>query len=265
MESAAASGGGRGSRGTGDRGTVRGLIDGRPVEVPAGTTILEAARLFSIPIPTLCHHEGLPPEGGCRLCLVESRGSLVAACLFPLRAGGFGILTMSPEVRRARAFVISLLLARAPEAPRVLDLAAEYGVAPDPRLARLEPDGCLRCGRCVRACAAAGAEAIGLAGRGPARKVTGPFFEPPADCLGCLACARVCPTGVIRFEEARGRRRIWGRDFGLVPCPSCGRAWATEAELAFRGGFEGAVCPDCRRRAMAEALAAAPAIPGRRS
>jgi len=181
-------------------------------------------------------------------------GRLVASCLYPLRADGFDVLTLSPKVRSARRFILGLLLARAPEAPRLRALAEEYQVVLEPRLSTGEPDGCLRCGRCARACALNGTESLALVGRGRGRRVAAPFFEPPETCRGCLACAEVCPTGIITWSEAGGRRRIWERDFDLLACESCGRPLATSEEWA-GGGFP-RLCPACRRKAAAAGLKA---------
>ncbi|MDR3135315.1 MAG: (2Fe-2S)-binding protein [Deltaproteobacteria bacterium] len=233
---------------------VTGTIDGLEFAAERETTLLEAARRLGINIPTLCDHPGLPPDGNCRLCLAESGGKLVASCLFPLRASGAAFLTRSPLVMEARGFVISLLLSRAPEDAYLMALAEEHGVSANPRLADVA-DGCVRCGRCVRACQATGSEAIGFVGRGRQRKVTGPFFEPPDDCVGCLACARACPTGYIEFGEEP--RSIWGRDFELAKCPACGQAMGTLQELE-RSGSKSPVCPACRRRAYAESLRGLP-------
>jgi NADH dehydrogenase/NADH:ubiquinone oxidoreductase subunit G len=234
---------------------VTGRIDGLEVAVPRETTILAAAAVAGAAIPTLCHHEGLPPDGNCRLCMVEIGGRLAASCLYPLRDSGFDILTMSPKVRSARRFVLTLLLTRAPGDPLLLALAAEYGAVPEPRFTD-EPDGCLRCGRCARACAAGGAEAVSLVGRGRGRRVAGPFFKPPEACRGCLACAAVCPTGVIAWSEAGGQRRVWERDFHLLACESCCRPFATPEEWAAHGGDSPRLCPACRRRANAAGLSA---------
>jgi NADH dehydrogenase/NADH:ubiquinone oxidoreductase subunit G len=242
---------------------VEGTIDGIRVSVPRGTTLLEAARLCGIEIPTLCHHEGLPAEGSCRLCVAEIRGQLAVSCMFPLRDRDFRAETGSPAVMDARRYVLSLLVNRAPKAPRIARLAEEYGVAPDPRFMK-DPDGCIRCGRCVRACRANGPEAIALAGRGFARTVTGPFRKPPEDCIGCLACALSCPTGKIAFSEKAGTRKIWEREFELAPCPECGARVFTREQIGFYGGQASAVCPSCRRRLMATELrkAAAYEAPG---
>lgn len=229
---------------------VEGQIDGQAIRVPRDTTILSAARLLKRPIPTLCHHEGLPPDGNCRLCQVEVGGRLVAACLYPLRENGFIVETDNARIRQARAFVLEMLVDRCPGSPRLLALAYEYGVTPDSRFGG-DGDLCIRCGRCVRACEAAGGTAIGFAGRGLSRQVAGPFFEPPEECLGCLACVAVCPTGKIKFGEGRGWRSVWGRDFELITCRECGRPYATESQISQDSDH---ICEDCRRRQMAAGL-----------
>lgn len=258
-------------------GAIRGRIDGREVTVERDTTILQAARGLGLAIPTLCHHPGLPDEGSCRLCLVEiafgdQTGKLVASCMYPLRDNDFDISTDNGEVRSARAFVLELLISRCPSSPRLLALACAYGVQPEPRFsgpferssaengrrskpARIEPESglCLLCGRCSRACEINGTSAISMVGRGRKRVAVGPFYQAPDDCVGCLACASVCPTGAIKAEEASGLRRIWGREFVLIQCQSCGEEFAAREQLHFLS-LGGELCPGCRRREMASAL-----------
>ncbi|HKK62208.1 MAG TPA: 2Fe-2S iron-sulfur cluster-binding protein, partial [Bacteroidales bacterium] len=86
-------------------------INGLLVEVPEGTTILEAAKKLNFRIPTLCHHDDLCVAGNCRVCVVEQLGgkALIAACGAPV-AEGMQILTNSIKVRTARKHVIELLL-----------------------------------------------------------------------------------------------------------------------------------------------------------
>ena len=90
-------------------------INDRPIEVPEGTTVLEAARKLGFTIPTLCHFEGLKPYGGCRLCMVEvtvgPRTLLTTACTYPV-AEGITVKTDTEEVQEARQFVMDLLLSR---------------------------------------------------------------------------------------------------------------------------------------------------------
>ncbi|UQZ88586.1 hypothetical protein C4J81_04945 [Deltaproteobacteria bacterium Smac51] len=229
---------------------VEGLIDGQAVEVARDTTILAAVRLLNRSVPTLCHHEGLPGDGNCRLCLVEINGRMVTSCMYPLRENGFVVETDNEDIRRARAFVLEMLVDRCPSSPRLMALAAEYGVTPEERF-KGDDDLCIRCGRCVRACEINGTAAIGFAGRGAERSVTGPFFTAPDDCIGCLACAAVCPTGKIVFSEKHGRRSIWGREFEMVRCCECGRPYATPGQLSRPEFAANEICAQCRRRLMA--------------
>jgi len=91
--------------------TVRLAIDGRPVEVPAGATLLEAARALGLRIPTLCHREGLPHYTSCMVCAVRDLGSgrFLPACSYPA-AHGMEVDASSEEVRAARRRVLELLL-----------------------------------------------------------------------------------------------------------------------------------------------------------
>src|SRR5450759_1915867 len=117
--------------------TVTVTVDGRTVEVPAGASILEAARLAGRLIPTLCHHPDLPDPAVCRVCVVEVSGqrNLQASCAFPLTSS-VEVETHSPRVRQARKDVIDLMISEHYGECRTCarngncelqDLAAEYG------------------------------------------------------------------------------------------------------------------------------------------
>jgi heterodisulfide reductase subunit A len=175
-------------------------VDGRPVEVPGGTTVLEAARRLGINIPTLCHYEGVKPYGGCRLCLVEvtqgNRSQLTASCTYPA-AEGLLVRTDTDEVLEARRFVMDLLLSRCPEVPALQEMARQMGVL-EPSFPKGASD-CILCGKCVRMChEVQHVGAIGLTGRGVKRQITTPFGEISQICRTCGACAFVCPTGHIK-------------------------------------------------------------------
>ena len=88
-------------------------IDGKMIEVPEGTTVLGAARLGGIEIPTLCDHPHLTPYGGCRLCLVEIEGArtLQPSCTMPA-SNNMVVHTDTAKVREARKFVLTLDLQR---------------------------------------------------------------------------------------------------------------------------------------------------------
>jgi bidirectional [NiFe] hydrogenase diaphorase subunit len=185
--------------------SVKLTIDNHEIEVPEGTTVLEAARMLGIRIPTLCYHEGVKPYGACRLCMVEvgagsARGStLVASCVFPVRPD-LEVRTSSPEITEVRQMLLELLLARCPEAPAVRRLAEEYGVTGTEF--ELRDEKCILCGLCIRACAEiVGAKAIDFSFRGRKLEVKPPLKAPSATCIACGTCTTVCPTEAVRLDE----------------------------------------------------------------
>lgn len=174
-------------------------IDDKKVAGEEGMTVLEVARAAGIDIPTLCYYEKLEPYGACRLCLVEigtpPRTRLVTSCVYPA-ADGLVVKTRSEKVTQVRKMVLEVLLARAPGAKKIRDLAEEYGVTK----ARLKKTAtyCIVCGLCVRYCAEIKkADAIGFIGRGIEREV---MFIPEIatkSCPPCRECFPLCPTGVL--------------------------------------------------------------------
>ncbi len=175
-------------------------IDGKQLEVRDGITILEAARAAGIEIPTLCHHEGLEPHGGCRLCMVEveERGSskLVVSCVYTVEKD-LVVTTRSAKIDRVRKSIVELLLAHAPDSPDLLVLAQEYGADKD----RFEKESsfCIHCGLCVRYCAEVkGAHAVGFLDRGARREIS---FVPEIaarECWSCKECFPLCPTSALQ-------------------------------------------------------------------
>jgi NADH dehydrogenase/NADH:ubiquinone oxidoreductase subunit G len=201
-------------------------IDDQLIEIPQGYTILQAAREHGIPIPTLCYLESLAPYAACRLCLVEligSRGSkLVASCAYP-GEDGLVVRTNSEMVLSARRTVVELLMSTAGHLPVVRALAQELGVqAP---YVQLEPNDCILCGLCVRACREiVGVGAISLTQRGMEREVSTPFQISSADCIECATCALVCPTGAIRIEDITRPVRTshtWTSAYARRACRLC--------------------------------------------
>jgi len=125
-------------------------IDGREVKATKGMTVLEAAQSAGVFIPTLCHHEKLEPFGACRICMVEieDRGwtKLVVSCVY-LVEENLVVRTRSEKIDRIRKNILELLLAHAPDAFELQDLAQEYGADKD----RFEKEAsfCIHCGLCV--------------------------------------------------------------------------------------------------------------------
>jgi len=191
-------------------------IDGKEVKAEEGTTILEAARSGGIDIPTLCYHRALTPYGGCRLCTVEifrgRRSRLVTSCVYPVEEG-LVVKTKSDTVIRDRKMLIELMLARAPKAKVIQDLAKEYGVEKT-RFKTEDPENlCILCGLCTRVCEERiGVSAINFVGRGVERKVQTPFqgtLDVNFDvCIACGSCASVCPTGAIKLEDITKKKPI---------------------------------------------------------
>jgi len=193
------------------------LIDGRPVEVANGSSVLEAVRLAGKTIPTLCFDERLAPFGACRVCLVGIDGRPAPSCTTLCREGTT-IDTADARARRIAANVVELVLSELPGPPtagtELAAVAEELGVGVPrwtgathtPHLDDRHPylslrhELCISCGRCVRACdELQGAFALTASGRGFAANVaagldTG-FLE--SACVSCGACADTCPTGAI--------------------------------------------------------------------
>jgi NADH dehydrogenase/NADH:ubiquinone oxidoreductase subunit G len=175
--------------------------------------------------------------------------------MYPVNRPGIEVKTKTDRVMTARRFVLQMLADRNPKAPVLRDLCSEYGIAPNPAPG-VEPELCIRCGRCVRACETNGTSALSFAGRGWEREVTPPFHEGSPDCVGCLSCADVCPTGRITWEEKDGRRSVWGKAFDLVECEMCHDRYATvdQLELACVDPETARLCPRCRRIAQQDRL-----------
>lgn len=235
------------------------VIDGKNIEAEAGTTILTAARANGIVIPTLCYNESVEPSGACRLCVVEvakgSRKRIVTSCIYQVE-DGIVVDTKNERVLAVRRLVLELLMARCPTSDVVEELAAELGVKPQKRFKPDKDKGkCVLCRLCVKTCEdVVGASAIGFSFRGKDKIVGPPFTEDSQTCIGCGACAYVCPTGHIEMTMGNGggERTIWGRTFKMAKCSVCGRYFAPEDQLQFISKKTGvpvenlSVCMSCR-------------------
>ena len=194
-------------------------IDGTPVEVAEGTTILEAAKLVDAWVPTLCFDEREAPFGACRVCMVAVEGAPkpLPACTTPCR-DEMVIDTNDATSRRVATAVVELVLSELPVAPEPhtelaqiadrLDVTASrwpgatHDVGHDfrhPYLA-FQHELCISCGRCVRACdEVQGAFALTATGRGFESNIAAGLnagFED-SSCVSCGACADTCPTDAI--------------------------------------------------------------------
>lgn len=195
-------------------------LDGQPMRVPVGTTILEAARAVGAVIPTICYHEACTANALCRVCVVEVEGARVlpAACVAKV-GHNMVVRTQSERIHRSRRTILEMLASSVDlsEAPGIQALLAEYGAdtARFPDAAPRDPPvlddnpmyirdyaKCVLCWRCVQVCAedAQYAFALTLGGRGYGTTIA-TFFDAPmpeTTCVFCGQCVGVCPTNALK-------------------------------------------------------------------
>jgi predicted molibdopterin-dependent oxidoreductase YjgC len=225
-------------------------IDGTPVAVPEGSTILDACKRAGVETPTLCYGDTLTPVNVCRVCVVELEGArtLVPSC--SRRAeNGMAVKTDSPRVRTSRKLVMELLassvdLSLADDAQRYI---RDYEAQPE----RFGPDAatvaqdvkidnelyvrdyskCILCYRCVEACGVdhQNTFAIHVAGRGFGAHISTELDVPLPDsaCVYCGNCIAVCPTGALMFKSEYDLRQAEAWDESRqtevrTVCPYCG-------------------------------------------
>ena len=181
-------------------------IDGQEVTTKEGATILDVAKSMGINIPTLCYHKALSPFGSCRICSVEiidkrGRSRIVTSCNYPVEEG-LVVNTKSEKTLKIRKLLLDLLLAQAPKAQKIKDLAHEYGVEETSFWIEDQERDCILCGLCTRVCdELVGVNAIDFAKRGVEREITTPYHTYSNDCIGCGACATICPTKSKRTRD----------------------------------------------------------------
>ena len=203
-------------------------INGMPLSVPQGSTILEAARYAGIEIPTLCYMKEINEIGACRICVVEVKGarSLVTACVYPVNEG-MEVFTNTPKIQKARKTTLELILSTHDKSClscvrsgscELQKLCNDYGVdnvhlyegstphyEKDETTLHLVRDNnkCILCRRCVAACEQQKVAVIGPNGRGFDTHIACAFEKQLGDvaCVSCGQCIVNCPTGALTERD----------------------------------------------------------------
>jgi formate dehydrogenase major subunit len=244
-------------------------IDGRPLAVPDGTSVMRAAALAGVSVPKLCATDTLKAFGSCRLCLVEIEGrkGYPASCT-TLVAEGMKIRTESEKLHALRKGVVELYVSEHPldceGCPaeghcELQDMAALHGVTASPYLhgdrrpppathaaAALEfkqdasnpyfnfnPELCIVCSRCVRACdETQGTLALTVSGRGLASQIAASQAESFVDseCVSCGACVEACPTAALSEKSLLAAPKP--TQSVTTTCAYCGVGCSLQAEVA---------------------------------
>ena len=233
-------------------------IDGKPVSVPEGTKILQAAAAAGVKIPKLCATDSLQPFGSCRLCLVEIEGrrGTPASCTTPVE-DGMRVTTQSTKLAKLRRGTMELYISDHPldcltcaanGDCELQDMAGavglrevRYGYAGANHLKAAKDESnpyftfdaskCIVCSRCVRACEEVqGTFALTIDGRGFASKVSAgnkSFLE--SECVSCGACVQACPTATLMeksiIDHGQPEHSV------ITTCAYCGVGCTFEAEM----------------------------------
>jgi iron-only hydrogenase group A len=205
---------------------VKLTIDGLQIEVPKGTTVLEAARQTGIDVPSLCYMKDLNHPSSCRVCVVEVGPRLIASCTL-IAEEGMNVKTNTPKVREARKMSVELLLSNhkrectsclrsencelqtVSKDLGIRDLGYEgektKAVCDDSSWSIVrDPEKCILCGRCISTCSdIQTVHAIGWAGRGFETRVAPAFDRSLGDsvCINCGQCIMNCPVGALHEKE----------------------------------------------------------------
>jgi NADH-quinone oxidoreductase subunit G len=226
-------------------------INDRDVQVPAGTTVIEATRLIGTEVPSFCYYPGLSLQGACRMCLVEveKMPKLQTACT-QVVSEGMVVRTNTEQVRNARKYMLEFLLTNHPLDCPVCDKGGEcelqdmvftYGAdtsrfveekihRPEEKWSELvyyDAPRCILCFRCVRVCdEGMDVKALGVGMRG-ANSVIIPNREDHLECEECGMCIDICPVGALTSGTYRYKTRPWEMQYVSTICTHCSNGCKT--------------------------------------
>ncbi len=239
---------------------IQATINNLPVEVPAGATILDAARQVSVRIPTLCKHPDLDATAACGICIVRIKGSnkMLRACCTPLEPD-MDITTEDPEIIQVRRTVVEMILSRHPnecltcgrnQNCELQTIAADFGlreicldsIVPDlpidesTHAITLDPRKCITCGRCIQVCQQIqDVWALTFLQRGIDTRIAaaGDISLADSPCVRCGQCSAHCPTGaIVEYDETQ---EVW--DKLLDPDAFCVAQLAPAVRVAIGEAF----------------------------
>ena len=225
--------------------SVKLTIDSKPVEAPAGTLVIEAAKRAGVEIPSFCYYEGLSLQGACRMCLVEVEKfpKLMTACTLVV-AEGMVVRTDTPQVAQARKAMLEFVLTNHPMDCPVCDKGGEcelqdatfrYGAGEGrfnetkvhfneeqwSPVVYYDAPRCIKCWRCVRICdEGMGVRALGIVNRAATTMIE-PNHEGYLYCDECGMCIDICPVGALTSGMYRYKTRPWEMDHVGTICTHC--------------------------------------------
>jgi len=220
-------------------------IDGREVQAPPGTLVIDAARRAGIEIPSFCYYEGLTLQAACRMCLVEveKMPKLMTACTLPV-SEGMVVRTETAQVAAARKYMLEFLLTNHPlDCPvcdkggecELQDMTFRYGAGqsrfteekvhtPEKQFSPVvfyDAPRCILCFRCVRICnEGLAVNALGVINRGVASEIA-PNKGDHLECDECGACIDICPVGALTSGAYRYKTRPWEMTHVGTICAHC--------------------------------------------
>jgi NADH-quinone oxidoreductase subunit G len=220
-------------------------IDGRQVQAPPGTLVIDAARRAGIEIPSFCYYEGLTLQAACRMCLVEveKMPKLMTACTLPV-SEGMVVRTETAQVAAARKYMLEFLLTNHPlDCPvcdkggecELQDMTFRYGAGesrfteekvhtPEKQFSPVvfyDAPRCILCFRCVRICNEGMAvNALGVINRGVLSEIA-PNKGDHLECDECGACIDICPVGALTSGAYRYKTRPWEMTHVGTICTHC--------------------------------------------